>query len=480
MFSKFATFGLPTMMARRGWEYRSIANTLAILHTLAVFISFSCASVLLYNSLLDHLNQANFKQILEKTSAVKTMVLAPNGLKLLDVEIKSQMYELGGHKIFIKVSGRDGQTIKESFGINELFPAPALSPSHDIPKSQKIRTHSGQLYLLNSVPFTESKFIGDGYIQVAMDISEDETLAKKFMYMLIIFSLVGLLFAIISSLIIIRLVLEPLNEISYKIKNITEFNLDSRLDVALFPEEMKSMGGSFNIMIGRMESSFKKLSQYSENLAHELRTPLNNLILEAGVALSQQRTSEDYQKVISSSLEEYDRLSLLIDRLLFLVRADNKQFKLEIEKVDVLHEFENIVEFYSDALIEKGVTVTIAGAASCEADVVLFNRAVNNLFSNALKYTECGGSITLAVLQNNNNTIEISVEDTGSGIDPLLLPKIFDRYFWVESSRQKDRKGTGLGLDIVKAIMKLHGGSVEIQSELGKGTTVKLYLPQAA
>jgi two-component system heavy metal sensor histidine kinase CusS len=179
-------------------------------------------------------------------------------------------------------------------------------------------------------------------------------------------------------------------------------------------------------------------------------------------------------------MEEYERLSLLIDRLLFLVRVDNNQHTLEIQKIDVLQELESIVEFYSEALHDKGVTVTIAGSSSLSADLVLFNRAVNNLFVNALNYTASGGNIILAATQNDNDIVEVSVQDTGSGIDPLLLPKIFDRYFWIETARQKDHNGTGLGLDIVKAIMKLHGGSVEITSEPGKGTTVKLLFPTTA
>jgi two-component system heavy metal sensor histidine kinase CusS len=343
--------------------------------------------------------------------------------------------------------------------------------------TQKFRSPSGNLFLLDSDLFTGSTTIGNGQLQIAMDISDDEILAKQFMVTLVVFSLFGLLFAVLSAFYITRLVLMPINEISDNIKDITETNLDTRLNVALFPEEMKSLGESFNIMLSRIENSFKKLTQYSENLAHELRTPLNNLILEASVALSRQRAPEEYQKVINSSMEEYDRLSLLIDRLLFLVRADNNQHRLEMKKIDVLEELENVFEFYSEAVLDKGITVTVVGTASLMADLVLFNRAVSNLFFNALKYTERGGSITLTAVQNDNNTVEILVQDTGSGIDPLVLPKIFDRYFWVESARQKDHKGTGLGLDIVKAIMKLHGGSVGIESELGVGTTVKLLFP---
>ncbi|HIJ86538.1 MAG TPA: heavy metal sensor histidine kinase [Desulfuromonadales bacterium] len=479
MFYKFTTFGMPAMLSRRGGEYRSIANKIAILHTLAVFFSVSFASVLLYKNLLDHLNQANSKQIREEIASVKTMLMSPTGSERLGFEIAAESRESEAHKVFIRVIDPNGKTVRESFGLHAIIPAHLFHRSDAGPGAQKFRTPSGNLFLLESCLLTENSSIGIGQIQIAMDISDDEIFARKVMVALVVFSLFGLLFAVFSAFYIIRMCLMPLNEISDKIKDITETNLDMRLDVSLLPEEMKSLGESFNIMLSRMENSFKKLTQYSENLAHELRTPLNNLILEAGIALSRQRTAEEYQKVINSSMEEYDRLSLLIDRLLFLVRADNNQHRLEMKKINVLEVLENIVEFYSEAVSDKAITVTIVGTASLMADLVLFNRAVSNLFFNALKYTEQGGSIVL-VIEQNNNSIEISVQDTGCGIDPLLLPKIFDRYFWVESTRQKDHKGTGLGLDIVKAIMKLHGGNVEIQSELGRGTTVKLQFPLVA
>jgi two-component system heavy metal sensor histidine kinase CusS len=480
MLSKFTTLGLPTMLGRRGWEYRSIANTLTILHTLAVFISFSFASVFLYNNLLTHLNRANSMRVQEELAAVRAMLQAPTGRELLNIEIASQRYELKSSRVFIRVTDRYGQITNESPGIHEIIPTSLILRPEAGSPAQKYRTPSGNLFLLNSCSLAENSRVSNGRIQIAIDISADEILAKKFMGTLVIFSLFGLLLAVLSSFYIIRLVLLPINEISDKIKDITENNLDMRLNVELFPEEMKSLGESFNIMFSRIENSFKKLTQYSENLAHELRTPLNNLILEAGVALSRMRSPAEYQKIINSSMEEYDRLSLLIDRLLFLVRADNNQHTLEIQKIDVLHELESIAEFYSEELFDKGVSATIAGSASLSADLVLFNRAVNNLFINALRHTERGGSIILAATQNANNTVEVSVQDTGNGIDPLLLPKIFDRYFWIESARQKDHKGTGLGLDIVKAIMKLHGGSIEIRSKLGTGTTVKLQFPLAA
>jgi two-component system heavy metal sensor histidine kinase CusS len=176
-------------------------------------------------------------------------------------------------------------------------------------------------------------------------------------------------------------------------------------------------------------------------------------------------------------MEEFERLSLLIDRLLFLVRVDNNQLKPVINSIDVRAELENIVEFYSESITDKGVTAFVVGSSTLAADSVLFSRAVGNLLTNALKYSGQGGTVTLATIQGTD-TLEVSVSDTGCGIDPAVLPKVFDRYFWIEASRNKDAKGTGLGLDIVKAIMKLHGGSVDILSEPGIGTTVKLLFPQ--
>ncbi len=467
------------MMGRRGWEFRSISNTLVILHTLAFFISFSFISVLLYQNLLNHLNQTNYKRIKEEISSVKTLLQSPNGQQLLNVEIQSQMFETESHKIQIRVIDRHGRIINESLGMHTSLPV-NLFPRLEVGSAvQKYRIPSGTLFLLSNTIFLENDFISKGQIQIAIDISDDEILAKDLMMNLILFSLLGLLFSVISAFYIIRIGLKPLNEISGKIEKITEANLDTRLEVELFPEEMKSLGYSFNVMFDRIENSFKKLTQYSENLAHELRTPLNNLMLEAGVALSQERTPQEYQKVICSFLEEYERLSLLVDRLLFLVRADNNQLELDFKRIDVHQEFENIVEFYSEELLNKGIAVTIVGEASLEADFLLFNRAVSNLLGNALKFTECGGNITLAVFHDESSVV-VSVSDTGSGIDPLLLPKIYDRYFWIESARKKGTKGTGLGLDIVKTIMKLHGGGIHIQSEPGTGTTVTLTFPVAA
>jgi two-component system heavy metal sensor histidine kinase CusS len=345
----------------------------------------------------------------------------------------------------------------------------------------KWRVSNGELYFLKTARLPENISKGTGcLIQIGTNISEDERLTKHFRSTLVIFSLGGLIFAVISSFYTVRQGLRPLFDMSASVQQITELRLNTRIDPALLPVEMEPLASSFNSLLARLENAFGKLSQYSENLAHELRTPLNNLTIEADIALSRPRTPEEYQKVISSSMEEYGRMSLIIDRLLFLARADNQQLELVIERIDVCRELENVADFYSETALDKEITVIVDGGASLSVDPVLFSRAVGNLFANALNYTPRGGTVTLAARQAGDTSVEVAVSDTGCGIDPELLPKIFDRYFWVEATRKKDPKGTGLGLDIVKAIMRLHGGSVAIRSEPGKGTTVTLKFPMAA
>ena len=480
MFSKLFRQGKPTMSWCPWKKCRSIAKNLAILHILAIFFSFSCASALLYMNLLDHLSQYSYKRIRDEMASTRTMLQEPNGLELLDIEIKSQLFESEHHKVFIRLIDQHGRIISETRGMTELLPATQFPPPDIGTRIQKKRASNGNMFLLKSGPLSESPFSGKGgQLQIGKEVSRDEWLAKEFLFSLAVFLLGIFVFAFNSTFYVVNRGLKPLEILSRKIEMITESNLTVRLDIEVLPVEMESLGKSFNKMIERLDSSFNKLSHYSENLAHELKTPLNNLMLEADITLSRQRTPEEYQQVISSSMEEYGRLSQLIDRLLFLVRADNHQLALTKETIDVRQELDAIVEYYSEAAFDKGVTVTVAGEALLSVDPVLFTRAISNLFLNALNYTDKGGTITLSVKGSENGPVEVAVSDTGCGIDPELLPKLFDRYFWAEGTSSRGHKGTGLGLNIVKTIMELHGGDVAIYSDQGKGTTVILTFPVA-
>jgi two-component system heavy metal sensor histidine kinase CusS len=198
---------------------------------------------------------------------------------------------------------------------------------------------------------------------------------------------------------------------------------------------------------------------------------------EAEVALSKNRSAEEYRQVIESGLEEYARLSRMIDGLLFLARAESADTQINRSSFDVHEELEAVREFYDTLAREKGIEVTCQGNSLINADPTLFRHAISNLLSNALQYTPQGGVVCLLVKKADNHSIEVSVSDTGIGISQEHLPKVFDRFYRADPARSQYPQGTGLGLSIVKSIMELHGGSVHITTTPSKGTTITLRFP---
>jgi two-component system heavy metal sensor histidine kinase CusS len=235
-------------------------------------------------------------------------------------------------------------------------------------------------------------------------------------------------------------------------------------------------------MLDRLEESFERISRFSADIAHDLRTPVNNIRGEAEVALARPRSATEYRDVIESNLEEAVRLSDLIGDLLFLARAKSPLTQLRRERLNVGELLSGISDYYEASAADGGISLTTSLAAEpviAELDRTLLQRAVGNLVSNALANTPAAGAVILAITADDS-TIQIKVSDTGIGIPAEALPRVFDRFFRVDSSRSQGSGGTGLGLAIVKSIVELHGGHVEIASQPGHGTQVTLHIPIAA
>jgi two-component system heavy metal sensor histidine kinase CusS len=228
-------------------------------------------------------------------------------------------------------------------------------------------------------------------------------------------------------------------------------------------------------MLDRLEESFARLSRFSADIAHELRTPVYNLRGEVEVAVAKPRSPEEYREVLGSNLEECGRLAHLIDRLLFLARAENPETQITREPCDLGRELATVCEFYELSAREKGVGLAVAAGKTVQADLdrPLFQRAVGNLIANALAHTPPGGTVTLTAT-GDETSARVEVADTGPGIPAEHLPHVFDRFYRADHSRSSANGRVGLGLAIVRSITELHGGTVEIASEVGRGTRVRL------
>jgi len=310
-----------------------------------------------------------------------------------------------------------------------------------------------------------------------LDISSEQSLVRDYGRKVAIVLVLGLIFASVGGALLARRGMKPLAEITQAAQRITSSQLHERIAAPGWPNELSALATAFDGMLSRLENSFRRLSQFSADLAHELRTPINNLMGEAEVGLSRERSPDEYRDVLESILEECGRLSRMIDRLLFLARAENAQTRIERTRLNACHEMKAVRDFHEALAEEQGVRVVCTGDAEMDADPFLFRRALANLLSNALQFTAAGGTVTLAAVATEDGSVDVHVRDTGSGIDPEHLPHIFDRFYRADRSRSQNPAGTGLGLAIVKSIMELHGGSVAISSTPGRGTTVTLHFP---
>jgi two-component system heavy metal sensor histidine kinase CusS len=312
-------------------------------------------------------------------------------------------------------------------------------------------------------------------IQIAQDRTSDEQVERKFGILLIVVLGGSLLASTAIAITVTKRGLRPLADMTRSLERISPTRLNERVTPAGWPRELHPLAVAFDAMLSRLEDSFTRLSQFSADLAHELRTPIANILGEAQVTLTRDRSPEEYREVIESTIAECERLSGIVDNLLFVARADAAREPIERKLFDGRAAVEKIATFYRNVAEDRQVTISCTGTGEFFADPILFERAVGNLLDNALRFTPDGGSIRISVLAGPAH-FEVVVSDNGSGIATEHLPRVFDRFYRADSSRSS--QGAGLGLALVKSIVDLHGGSAQVESGFNQGTTVTLIFPK--
>ena len=270
--------------------------------------------------------------------------------------------------------------------------------------------------------------------------------------------------------------LAPLRRISHDAAKITAERLDRRVPVHAIPAEMAEVAQAVNQMLERLQDSFRRLTEFSSDLAHELRTPVSNLLTQTQVILAKPRSGEEYRDVLASNAEEYERLSRTIADMLFLAKADNDLLVPERERVDLRAETEALAEFYGALAEEKSIALKVEGTAQAIGDRLMLRRAIGNLLSNACRHTPSGGRVTIELAGPKAGMACIIVRNTGETIPPEHLPHLFERFYRADTSRKRDAEGAGLGLAITRSIMRAHGGDTSVQSAEGV-TVFELQLP---
>ncbi|MBB5500010.1 heavy metal sensor histidine kinase [Paraburkholderia sp. MM5384-R2] len=325
-------------------------------------------------------------------------------------------------------------------------------------------------------------------VLVARNMSDRWLLLDRYRDKLHMAGVAGVALAMLLGYLLIRAALRPLRNIAASASLVTVNRLNTRIAVARVPSELETLVAALNAMLERVEHGFQRLSRFTADLAHDMRTPLSNMRGAAEVALARPRTVEEYESLLASNLEECDRLSRMIENVLFLARAEHPQFVKQLREFDVGRELTHIADYFEGIAEEANVRVRVSGAASLTVDLELFRRAVSNLLANAIRYTPPGGEIVLDA-SASAEAVRVSVENQGQPIPAGHLERIFDRFYRIDPSRSslpssglsKGSTGstgsTGLGLAIVRMIMELHGGSVHAQSD-ARSTRFVLMFPR--
>ena len=274
-----------------------------------------------------------------------------------------------------------------------------------------------------------------------------------------------------------RVTLRPIDHMIDTLKKITAENLKLRIHIPDTKDEVKRLADTFNDMIERLDKSFTSQHEFIQDISHELRTPLTILKGELEVTLKKLRSPEEYEEVLTSSLEEIDKMSRVIEDLLVLARFDSNQISLEIRRTNLGSIIKRVIDDMRILAEQKAIEVS----SSCQENLILdgdedqLRRLFVNLLDNAIKYTSRKGKI-IVMAQKDVSHVRVMVSDTGIGIPEDELPYIFDRFYQVARARRSNH-GFGLGLSIAKSIVESHRGTISVSSQPGQGATFTVSLP---
>jgi two-component system heavy metal sensor histidine kinase CusS len=299
-------------------------------------------------------------------------------------------------------------------------------------------------------------------VAVAVDITHHEHFMASFKRTLWLFVAIAAALAGFLGWAAVKRGLAPLQTIRQGAAGITASRLDYRLAVDAVPVELAGLTETLKDMLARLEDSFRRLKDFSSDLAHELRTPISNLMTETQVALTRARPADEYREVLASNAEEYERLARMIGDMLFLAQADHGLIVPHREPVDLASEVRALFDFFDALAEEKSLQLSLAGSGQVSGDKLMLRRALANLIANAIRHTPMGGSIRVRLAAENGST-KLAIENSGDPIPAEHLSRIFDRFYRADPSRHGSAEGAGLGLAITRSIIRAHGGEIYVK-----------------
>jgi two-component system, OmpR family, heavy metal sensor histidine kinase CusS len=457
----------------------SLSARLALIFSLISILSLSLVGVILFDALSDQVYVQDDLGIVLATRHLRRLAAeldTAEGIREHQERLVSLV--LGDPALAMRIEAADATVLIDYDPPHiQMIPLPATEATQRVVTGQIQRWTAGGTIPVRGVASMATLRDGSSVkISVARSMSDRASLLESYRNVIWATVTSTAVVAVLLCYLLVRRALAPLRAISASAQAITAERLDSRVDVKGTPLELDDLTQALNAMLRRLQLGFDRLWHFTADLAHDLRTPIANMRGASEVALTRTRSPTEYQALLASNIEECDRVSRMIENVLFLARAESPQFLLHRSEFDAGEELRRIAEYFEGISAEKAVQVQVSGQARLFAERELFRRAVSNLLANALRYTPSGQTITLTAAQTDRG-VSIQVGNPGEGIAPADLAKVFDRFYRGDKARSNSGTSTGLGLAIVKTIVEIHGGTAVARSEVGGITTFELLFP---
>ncbi|AMP14352.1 heavy metal sensor histidine kinase [Collimonas pratensis] len=463
------------------WTPRSLTVRLAVLFALATLLTFTLVGSYLYYSLARQLESHDDQELLGKVALMQHLVGKAGSVQAIRDDPHLFMDAALGHNdLLLILRSADGAPLLDTQPAAGNLPALPLSAIDQTPDQQSrknLRTSAGMPVRATALWGKIDRSGEQVQIIVAHNVSDSVAMLDSYRSQIVGAAVCGALLSALLGYVLVRRGLRPTRLIARQAHSITAQRLDRGLDVASAPYELQQLVLAFNSMLDRLHDSFQRLSQFSADLAHDLRTPINNLMVQTQVALAQPRNVEEYQGLLVSNVEEYERLARMLDNMLFLARADNAHVAVAREQLDCHQELQRIADYFEGVAEDGGVRLSIAASGNMLADPMLLRRAIGNLVANAIRYTAPGQVVRMEASQQPHSTC-ITISNPGPQIAEAAIPRLFDRFYRADPARSDSASSAGLGLAIVQSIMKLHGGQVELSRSADHMTVFTLNFPK--
>lgn len=455
----------------------SVTVVVSTLFAVVSFALFASIAAYLHFALRSQLLQNDADELRGKLALIRKLVAGQtDAAAVLDDAWRKHGLLAGHERLRLVVRHPDGQVLVAD-------PSEVLEGAEHVPAATNAQApvtlfdHHGVPYRMLATEIPSGAAARPLRVELAINEGIQMTLLTSFRRQLVVAVLGGSLLAGLLGWGAAGYGMRPLWRIAHAATRISAERLSERIDPAAAPRELRELVAAFNGMLERLESSFRRLEEFSSDLAHELRTPVNNIMLQTEVALGRPRSQEDYARLLESIREECQRLSRMSSDMLFLAKAEAHQLLADAQPVSLREECEKAAAFFQPVLDDNGIAAAVEGDAVVRGDPLLIRRAIVNLLSNAVRYAPRGGVICVTVSTVSGGEVRLEVSNPGPGIAPEHLRRVFDRFYRADPARGRSPEGAGLGLAIVAAIMGLHGGKASARSAPAGDTTFTLHFP---